>query len=217
MPKSCSRSSVPKTSSLIHDPQPAGPRRRVGRAPAQRSSGAVTSEPMSRTSGPSALGRSCGPYLEQVDAFVFSRAGVRSLLGRRIERTTRRFPRRSTPSPPRTSRSRSETSVWILGYNGPARGRRRGASRAPSRAATDRRDGSTGAWTSCRPVRRLRPTRRSSSRSSRWDRMKDMPGVMEGFAEHVDHSLGAHLLLAGPAVTGVADDPEAAGGARGVH
>jgi trehalose synthase len=40
--------------------------------------------------------------------------------------------------------------------------------------------------------------------------MKDMPGVMQGFAEHVDPSLGAHLILAGPAVTGVADDPEAA-------
>ena len=40
--------------------------------------------------------------------------------------------------------------------------------------------------------------------------MKDMPGVMTGFARHVDPSLGAHLLLCGPAVTGVADDPEAA-------
>jgi trehalose synthase len=45
---------------------------------------------------------------------------------------------------------------------------------------------------------------------SRWDRMKDMPGVLTGFAEHVDPSLGAHLLLCGPAVRGVADDPEAA-------
>jgi trehalose synthase len=45
---------------------------------------------------------------------------------------------------------------------------------------------------------------------SRWDRMKDMAGVMTGFARHVDPSLGAHLLLCGPAVTGVADDPEAA-------
>jgi trehalose synthase len=45
---------------------------------------------------------------------------------------------------------------------------------------------------------------------SRWDRMKDMPGVMNGFVEHVDPSLGAHLLLCGPVVTGVADDPEAA-------
>lgn len=46
--------------------------------------------------------------------------------------------------------------------------------------------------------------------ASRWDAMKDMPGVMRGFAEYVDPSLGAHLMLAGPAVTGVADDPEAA-------
>lgn len=45
---------------------------------------------------------------------------------------------------------------------------------------------------------------------SRWDRMKDMAGVMEGFARFVDPSLGAHLLLCGPVVTGVADDPEAA-------
>jgi trehalose synthase len=45
--------------------------------------------------------------------------------------------------------------------------------------------------------------------ASRWDALKDMAGVMEGFAEHVDPQLGAHLVLAGPAVTGVADDPEA--------
>jgi trehalose synthase len=43
---------------------------------------------------------------------------------------------------------------------------------------------------------------------SRWDRLKDMAGVMTAFAEHVDPGLGAHLLLAGPVVTGVADDPE---------
>ena len=46
--------------------------------------------------------------------------------------------------------------------------------------------------------------------ASRWDSMKDMPGAMEGFAHHVDPALGAHLILAGPAVKGVADDPEAA-------
>jgi len=44
---------------------------------------------------------------------------------------------------------------------------------------------------------------------SRWDRMKDMEGVMAGFAEHVDPRLGAHLVLVGPIVTGIADDPEA--------
>lgn len=43
---------------------------------------------------------------------------------------------------------------------------------------------------------------------SRWDRMKDMPGVLRGFVDGVDAGTGAHLVLAGPAVDGVSDDPE---------
>ena len=45
---------------------------------------------------------------------------------------------------------------------------------------------------------------------SRWDRLKDMSGVMEGFALAVadDDLDGAHLILAGPDVSGVTDDPE---------
>jgi trehalose synthase len=44
---------------------------------------------------------------------------------------------------------------------------------------------------------------------SRWDRLKDMGGVLQGFVEHVPRASGAHLVLAGPAFAGVADDPEA--------
>src|SRR5205823_997696 len=43
---------------------------------------------------------------------------------------------------------------------------------------------------------------------SRWDRLKDPVGVLRGFAEHVPESTGSHLVLAGPAVDGVDDDPE---------
>jgi trehalose synthase len=44
---------------------------------------------------------------------------------------------------------------------------------------------------------------------SRWDRLKDPAGVMEGFARIDDAGAGgAQLVLAGPAVTAVADDPE---------
>jgi trehalose synthase len=43
---------------------------------------------------------------------------------------------------------------------------------------------------------------------SRWDRLKDPMGVMVGFAEHVAVSTDAHLVLAGPNVRGIADDPE---------
>jgi trehalose synthase len=45
---------------------------------------------------------------------------------------------------------------------------------------------------------------------SRWDRLKDPLGVMAGFAGHVAPGLGAHLMLAGPAVDAVSDDPEGA-------
>jgi trehalose synthase len=43
---------------------------------------------------------------------------------------------------------------------------------------------------------------------SRWDRLKDHAGVLRGFAEHVPADTGAHLLLVGPRVDGVSDDPE---------
>jgi trehalose synthase len=45
---------------------------------------------------------------------------------------------------------------------------------------------------------------------SRWDRLKDPLGVMRAFVEHVPDGDDAHLLLAGPDVTAVADDPEGA-------
>jgi trehalose synthase len=43
---------------------------------------------------------------------------------------------------------------------------------------------------------------------SRWDRLKDPLGVLQGFTRHVPDELGAHLLLAGPAAASVSDDPE---------
>jgi trehalose synthase len=43
---------------------------------------------------------------------------------------------------------------------------------------------------------------------SRWDAMKDMGGVMEAFARHVDSGRTVELVLAGPVVSAVADDPE---------
>jgi trehalose synthase len=45
---------------------------------------------------------------------------------------------------------------------------------------------------------------------SRWDMLKDMAGVMTAFADHVEGSTDAHLLLVGPNVRGVSDDPEGA-------
>ncbi|HEX6870713.1 MAG TPA: glycosyltransferase [Micromonosporaceae bacterium] len=45
---------------------------------------------------------------------------------------------------------------------------------------------------------------------SRWDHLKDMVGVMHGFAEHVAPAGPGWLVLVGPSVDGVKDDPEGA-------
>ena len=47
---------------------------------------------------------------------------------------------------------------------------------------------------------------------SRWDGLKDMAGVMSGFAKLASRGGpgDSHLMLAGPAVSGVTDDPEGA-------
>jgi trehalose synthase len=52
---------------------------------------------------------------------------------------------------------------------------------------------------------------------SRWDRLKDPLGVMEGFAQFVAPSADSHLILAGPGASTVADDPEEAGVLREVE
>jgi trehalose synthase len=45
---------------------------------------------------------------------------------------------------------------------------------------------------------------------SRWDRLKDHVGVLRAFSQRVGDRLDAHLLLVGPAVASVTDDPEGA-------
>jgi trehalose synthase len=46
---------------------------------------------------------------------------------------------------------------------------------------------------------------------SRWDRLKDMPGVLAAFGAYVAAAnRDAHLMLVGPDVSGVSDDPEGA-------
>jgi trehalose synthase len=76
-----------------------------------------------------------------------------------------------------------------------------------------RRDGDTGTVT--RPAVITGEGRPSAAdpvllQVSRWDRLKDMAGVMRGFADHVAPRGAGYLILAGPAVTEVSDDPEGA-------
>lgn len=56
----------------------------------------------------------------------------------------------------------------------------------------------------------LDPDARLVVQVSRWDRLKDMAGVLEGFELSVAGRSDAYLVLVGPSVADVADDPEGA-------
>lgn len=82
----------------------------------------------------------------------------------------------------------------------------------PATVAYVRRDGSRGRIDRHADILQTGPPPPSDAplvvQASRWDRLKDMEGVMRGFAEYVTGTTDAHLVLAGPSITGVADDPE---------
>ena len=83
----------------------------------------------------------------------------------------------------------------------------------PARAVFERLDGSVG--TVEHPARliedeQIRLDVPLVAQVSRWDRLKDPIGVLTGFVEHVPAADDPHLVLAGPDVTAVADDPEGA-------
>ncbi len=76
-----------------------------------------------------------------------------------------------------------------------------------------RRDGTASPVTRPGPLtcgRLPGPTEPVLVQVSRWDRLKDMAGVMSGFAEYVVPGGRGYLMLVGPDVGDVADDPEGA-------
>jgi trehalose synthase len=54
------------------------------------------------------------------------------------------------------------------------------------------------------------PGARLTAQVSRWDRLKDPVGLIQAFGLHGPEDHDAHLLVVGPAVDGVSDDPEGA-------
>jgi trehalose synthase len=84
---------------------------------------------------------------------------------------------------------------------------------SPGEASFTRSDGGAGLVIGVAEITAARhpaPTDPLVVQVSRWDKLKDMPGVMRGFAEHVAPGGDGFLLLVGPAVAGVTDDPEGA-------
>jgi len=145
------------------------------------------------------------PYVEDVDAFVFSRAEFAPSW---VDRGSLHvIPPSIDPFSAKNQPLDADAVNGILQYVGLVGGRA-----DPPNVPFFRRDGSPG-WIE-RRVDLLHtgppppPQAPLVVQASRWDRIKDMAGVLRGFAEHLDGS-DAHLALVGPAVHGVDDDPEA--------
>jgi trehalose synthase len=191
---------------LIHDPQPAG------LAAAMATAGAKVvwrchvgaDDPNEWTERSWSFLR---PYLEGVDAFVFSRWAFAPSWA--DDSRLHVIPPSIDPFSAKNEPISQRNVRLILGYTGLI-----GGDGATPSVPFARRDGSPGRINRRADILQTGPPPPADApivvQVSRWDHQKDMQGVMDGFAEHVEPSLGAHLLLAGPAVTGVADDPEAA-------
>lgn len=143
------------------------------------------------------------PYLETANAFVFSRREhVHAWMPRRKVRLVPPaidpFAAKNQPLAPETARA-IVGHLGLISANGVA-------------PAYRLRDGSSMNVQRCAEIVRGGPAPAADVplvvQVSRWDRLKDMLGVMHAFAAGVDH--GAHLALVGPSVADVADDPEGA-------
>jgi trehalose synthase len=190
---------------LLHDPQTAG------LVPKLRRSGASIvwrchvgrDEPNENTERGWEFLR---PYLEDVDAFVFTRAEFAP--GWMDRDRLHVIPPSIDPFSTKNMELDPSQVRQILQYVGLL------ADGTDSCHTTFvRRDGSPGRIDRRVDILQTGPPPPAQAplvmQASRWDPMKDMAGVMESFARYVDGSSDAHLALVGPSVHGVADDPEA--------
>jgi trehalose synthase len=146
------------------------------------------------------------PHVAQADAHVFSRQ-VFVWEGLQSEKTTI-IPPSIDAFSPKNQDLKDETVTAILRAAGlsdeetdaPAEFTREDGSSGVVKSKTVFADGGPPPPFDCPVVTQV----------SRWDRLKDPLGVIEGFARYVAPRTNAHLVVAGPSVEAVADDPEGA-------
>ncbi len=189
---------------LLHDPQTAGMARALADAGA-------------RVVWRSHIGSDLGngwteeawqflrPHLESCDAFIFSRrAYVPPWLA---DRQIAIIPPSIDPFSPKNQPIPDARLPAFLAHIGLVTG-------PTGTAAFAREDGTPGellrAATIVSEGGPLETTGDLVVQVSRWDHLKDMRGVMTGFASRVAGRLDANLALVGPSTEGVADDPEGA-------
>jgi trehalose synthase len=192
---------------LVHDPQPAGMVR------ALRETGAkVVWRCHIGRDVPNELSEAgwafLRPMIEDADAFVFSRHAYAPgwLADDRLQIITPSIDPLSAKNVPLTDAQVEST----LGFAGLLAG-----AADPRSVGFVRRDDTLG-MTRPHTTLDLNPApipaeSRLVTQVSRWDRLKDMGGVMTGFVAAIGGLPDdVHLLLVGPDVSGVSDDPEGA-------
>ncbi len=190
---------------LLHDPQTAGlvaPLRQAGARVVWRCHIGVDWENDATRAGWDFL----RPYLTSAEAYVFSRREyVPSWIP--AEKVSV-IPPSIDPFSPKNQPLDAGTVRAILAKLGVLDG---AAPKVPARFV--RRDGDVDVVT--RPAVIVGESRPGPDdpiliQVSRWDYLKDMAGVMRGFVDHVLPDGPGFLMLAGPSVAGVSDDPEGA-------
>jgi trehalose synthase len=145
-------------------------------------------------------------YVERANAWVFSRPAY-SWEGLETSRLTVIAPSIDAFAPKNQMMSVSSVTAVLRAAGLAADHHHR------SRAIFERLDGSVGKVERQAQLveeHALRLDAPLLAQVSRWDRLKDPAGILAAFAEHVHLDEDPHLLLAGPDVTAVADDPEGA-------
>ena len=149
------------------------------------------------------------PHLERADAYIFSRPGY-------VPAWLRDGPTFIMPPAIDAFSSKNEpmtraTVRAIIRHIGLLEN---GRSNGNGDLSFIRTDGTPGRVTRTAQIHQMAPipTWRTPlvTQVSRWDPLKDMQGVMEGFVRRLDRLGDAHLALVGPDVSGVSDDPEGA-------
>ena len=190
---------------LLHDPQTAG------MVPRLRETGAhVVWRAHIGLDLPNDLARDAWrflmPYVQPADAYVFSRGAYR-WPGLDQGRVMVIAPSIDAFSP--KNHAMSFTSVTAVLRSAGLAADHHDA----GRAVFERLDGSVGQVQHSATMieeAQLRLDTPLLAQVSRWDRLKDPLGVLAGFAEHVSAREEPHLMLAGPDVAAVSDDPEGA-------
>jgi trehalose synthase len=190
---------------IVHDPQPAGliPRlKEIGVPVIWRCHVGIDN--------PSALSRRAWsflrPYVELADAYVFSREAFiwEGLDRARIELIAPVIDAFSAKNQELDDRAVGAI-LHVAGLNddGGVRG-------DPTFCREDGTPAAVHRPAQLVEERPLRPEDPMVLQVSRWDRLKDPLGVIQGFVEYVAPPTDAHLVYAGPAVDAVSDDPEGA-------